>query len=119
MVKISGRDFKEWHNACWPEGYIWGDESTIDGIDIYGEEGEEAINIADEIVFTVPSFWFIIYEGPEGVPLKEDKGDGDGVRISTLIKRWLKNKSTETIIISVPKAQVEEARALLKEKGWL
>lgn len=103
-MKITGKEFKEWHDTAWPEGFIWDDETLLlDGRELYSGPNSSIV-LADDEVFTVPD-WYIF---PENL-------DGDGIKVITSLKRWQKKKSTLTLAIEVPKEREKEIRAFLNE----
>lgn len=112
-MKISGAEWKLFESRGWPPGYIWGDESHVsEGVDLYKEDG--SIIFADTDTFTVPSWWFVTYEGPEG----KVTDSGEGHMIRHLIRKWRKEESTETLVLEIPKDSAEAAKALFASKGW-
>lgn len=109
-MKITGKEWKEFEESGWPEGYIWCDESTLDdGRDIYSEDGK--CSIADNETFIVPDYWSISYEGPNG----KQTDAGDGYVIRSLIRKWRKARDTEVLVITVPRDRVESIKAMLRE----
>jgi hypothetical protein len=125
-LMMTGAEFKEWHETAWPKGYVWAYDSVYtpqgsqDVKDIYFEDpslkGKDAITVGDAEVFEVPEDWFISWEG---IDLQgRVNGDArDDLSISQLIKRWRKSRSVVTLVLEVPKDQLDEVKAWLKEKN--
>ena len=114
-MRISGKEFKEFHDTAWPDGYIWWDNSfytpdgAADAIDIYAETSQgdmdnAPIIIGDDEMFTVPDDWV----------LRPEDGPGEEYSVRTLLRRWLKKKNSSTFVVSVPKAKEAELKAVLK-----
>lgn len=102
-MKITGAEFKEWHDTAWPEGWVWADESLLDdNRELYAEDG--SLVVKPDEVFTIPAFWSIL---PETIPAHE------GATIRSLIKKWRKSQSTITLAIKVPRDREDEVRAYL------
>lgn len=108
-MRISGKDFKEFHETAWPENYVWDDCSmwTPDGqkepVDIYNEDG--SISIPDDEMFTVPKDWEI-YNETVGPFTREN--------LEPYIRKWLKTKDSKTVVVTLPKDKEEELLAFLK-----
>lgn len=107
-MKITGAEFKEWHNTAWPEDYIWVDETLLDdGRDLYNETGN--IVIEDGEVFVVPAIWCIEKEGDIS---------GNPVSVRSLIKKWRNERSHTTLVVVVPKEQENQIRTICRTNGW-
>lgn len=112
-MKITGAEWREFEANGWPAGYIWADESTLDDErELYAMDG--SLGFAADETFIVPAEWRMIYEGPEGKNL----GGEFGLNIRAVIRKWRKDRDSETLVVTVPKSSAGEARSLLASHGW-
>lgn len=108
QVRISGKDFKEFHEKVWPTNYAWADDSTYtpDGatqpVEIYGGDGD--IIIKDDEIFTVPDYWCIF----------DEVGDAADLDLRVLLAEWLSKKENDTVVISIPKGKEAELQKFLE-----
>lgn len=122
-MKMTGAEWREFEATGWPEGYIWADDSVLDdGRDLYVEAGDGAIVIADGETFVVPSFWSMVLEdatpNADGIVVRHSADKGDGMDMRAMVRRWRKARDNETVIVTVPKADLEAFRALMAERKW-
>lgn len=112
-MKIMGAEWKAFEKDGWPPGYIWADDSILDDeTDLYLEDG--TIRFADAETFVVPDYWTITYEGPDG----ERIDNGDGLLLRSVIRKWRKARHFAMVVVTIPRAEVETAKALFAERGW-
>lgn len=108
-MRMSGKEFKEFHDTTWPENRVW-DECSIwtpDGqnepVELYDADG--GITIPDEVVFTVPEHWQV-YDETKTPWMREN--------LVPYIRKWLKKKDNKTVVVTVPKDKEEALLAFLK-----
>lgn len=105
-MKITGAEFKEWFRTGLPTGFY-----LDSGMDWVGDDEEE--KIADDELFDPDERWVLLWDGPRD----EDPTDGEGVLVSTAIRRWRKQRDTEVLVVTVPKAHADEVRKMIKAVG--
>ncbi len=109
-MKITGAEFKEWHDTAWPDKHIWCDESTLDdGRNIYDGESGELI-FSPEETFTIPGWWAL---QDEDHPM-----DGPYMSVRSLIKKWRRDRATIVLLVRIPKGAEGDARSLFADRGW-
>ena len=123
-MKITGAEFKEWHDTAWPDGYIWCEDTiftTSEGEerDIFTEDSTDdntQLTVADAETFVIPDWWSIQFE--DSVLTGKNC-----YTVRSLIRRWRKERSTSTFVVTVPKddAEIEALKAFVagrQAKGW-
>lgn len=116
-MRISGKDYKEFHTTAWPEGYIWESSSDFipDGqsepVDIYsGKPGEPFTDeLRDDAMFTVPDYWEIVEESTMLAPAGQRKT----LDLRKVIQEWLKKREEKTVMISIPQKNLDTFHDLL------
>lgn len=107
-MKITGAEFREWHETAWPEGYVWADDTILpDGRELYSEDSKLLFNVEPEEIFAIPDGWWIIKEN--------NQEHGKSVR--DFIKEWRKKKALTILVIEIPRDQEKEFRLLLGNNG--
>lgn len=101
-MKITGAEFKEWHETAWPEEWVWADDSVLaDGRELYTDDG--SLCVASDEVFTIPAEWVIIPEN----------STSDGKSVRSLVKKWQHGKSTMIVAVEIPREREEELKAYM------
>jgi hypothetical protein len=113
-VKLSFAEFKAWHDAAWPPGYIWSGYTCMpDGRDIYADDGWNPA-ISDTTVIDL-SLWEGL-ENETGVGAIPIRGDLD---LAALIRKWRKARDSVSLVVTVPRGDADELRALAKSRRWM
>lgn len=116
-VRISGKDFKDFCEAAWPNGYVWNDGPGVayipDGatapVAVYAEDGRTII-IPEAEIFEVPNYW----------ALRSTDGSSQSYNMVDLIQDWLREKTVEpetprklivSVRISVSNSRLQGAHA--------
>jgi hypothetical protein len=100
MAKATGAAIKRFMEQLPEEAWI--DDSAIDS---YDEEGEFCLNLSSE--YDLGDLGYL--EGPGGF----------SVTVKDAFLLWNKDQTMVSIAIEIPKEQEEQARAMLREWGYL
>lgn len=101
-MKIKGAELREFMDSAWPkpdDDWYW-DHDIFDPL-----PDPEATYDTDEI-------GPIQYQGSG-----DDPTDGTGYNLATLIKKWRKSRTHDTLIVSVQKESMEKFVAVTKSLG--
>lgn len=115
-MKVRGQDLIDFF-AAWPPGPDAYHEDSG-----FGENEDGALCLTDDgitlgeriqpdLTYTVHA-GYLGWQGSGPAPADFDED------FERVIKRWIKARTVTALVIEVPKAEVEAARALCKERGW-
>ena len=106
-VKTNGSEFKSYYAdpVSWPEN-AWHDDILIvvNGVELY--DGGDLTAIADDATVEIQSG--LVY-------FNED--DRDPVDMELHFKRWRKNQSVRTVVVSIDASKLEELKRAVKSVG--
>lgn len=103
-----GRDIKEFWDNGFPEGY-YSDDAEIQ---VEDDAGHCPLDL--DVKYDLNRFGVLI---PEGNAMAGEQGDP--ISFASAFKRWFKEQTTVTLLVTVPKEKADEARAKLKELGYI
>ena len=109
-MKLSFKEFSEWHDEEWPHGFIWSGNTLLpDGRDIYDEANGLLNKKIDPETLVDTSLW-------EGLYLETDSAVV--INIEPLIARWRKKLKYQTVIVKIPKHDLEKFKNVCKLNKW-
>lgn len=103
-VKLTGQEYNEFCNSdVWGEDWYW-DET------LFRHNGKEVDDLgeldpADEVIVL------------EGTIFKGSTHDAVAIDAVPFVRKWLKSRSVVTVMVEVPKEQIEAFKADMKAKN--
>lgn len=103
-MKALGADIKEFWLNHWPDG-------------MYVEDNEEALmndttgepQLEDGEKYDLNRFGYL---------LRNQGSTGQEASFETYFRRWIKERDTVTVIVTVPRGKEDECIGLIKQAGW-
>jgi|ERR1019366_3027779 hypothetical protein len=105
-VKLNGAQYKAFWTSDWgfKEGYYIDDLAvSVNGVRMFDDVNEEDIKDTDKIVV---EYGIIYYDGEDGKHLNTDA--------VPVIRKWLKDQKTATLIVEVRKEDLEGFKLFLE-----
>lgn len=109
-MKISGHEFKDFYDNGWP-GDNWYHDYDDDASIFFDNEGE-LIDL--DRVYDSDDLGTIVWQGPE----IDDPTHSEGMSIAAAIKKWRKQKTTFSFVVSGPKENGDALRKELIARGF-
>lgn len=104
-IKFSGKEWKAFMADPWPDEWYFEEENlTVDGTAV--DDNFDSSEVADSAAMTLS----------EGVIVRSAK-EGDPLDLVKYFEAWRKKQSMATIVVEIPKENLEAFRLLVKQEG--